>query len=71
MANKIIVIGGDFTPEPCEYCGKVEEVRPYGKNGDKICFDCGMKPENKEHTDKAFSDILDGKSEHPTEYQKN
>ena len=42
-------------PEPfgkCEYCGKVDELRPYGKNGARICFRCGMK--NKEETAKIF-----------------
>ena len=27
----------------CELCGKYEETRPYGPNGERICFDCGMK----------------------------
>lgn len=33
-------------PEPdgvCELCGKVDETRPYGPGGKRICFDCGMK----------------------------
>lgn len=32
-------------PEPdgkCETCGKISELRPYGKNNEMICFDCGM-----------------------------
>lgn len=32
-------------PEKCAMCGKVEELRPYGPNGERICFDCGMKDE--------------------------
>lgn len=32
-------------PEVCEMCGKVDECRPYGPNGENICFDCGMKDE--------------------------
>lgn len=27
----------------CFICGKVAETRPYGPNGEEICFDCGMK----------------------------
>ncbi|UYZ39041.1 hypothetical protein OD350_28635 (plasmid) [Clostridium beijerinckii] len=27
----------------CEYCGKIAELRPYGKNGANICYECGMK----------------------------
>ena len=29
----------------CEDCGKVDELRPYGKNGANVCFDCAMKDE--------------------------
>lgn len=29
----------------CEQCGNVEELRPYGKNGANVCFDCAMKDE--------------------------
>lgn len=32
-------------PDTCELCGKFEETRPYGPNGEKVCFDCGMKDE--------------------------
>lgn len=28
--------------EECECCGKVAELRPYGKNGANICYECGM-----------------------------
>ena len=24
-------------------CGKVTECRPYGPNGEQVCFPCGMK----------------------------
>jgi hypothetical protein len=27
----------------CELCGKVAETRPYGPNGERICYACGMK----------------------------
>ena len=29
----------------CEDCGNVDELRPYGKNGANVCFDCAMKDE--------------------------
>jgi hypothetical protein len=29
----------------CEMCGVIDECRPYGPNGEQICFDCGMKDE--------------------------
>ena len=49
-------------PEPdgvCSYCGAIAETRPYGKDGAEICYDCGMKPENREQTDMAFYALLD------------
>ena len=27
----------------CELCGNIEECRPYGPNGEDVCFTCGMK----------------------------
>lgn len=45
----------------CEYCGgkfKNEDLRPYGKNKAMICYDCGMKPENKKETESQFGDRL-------------
>lgn len=41
----------------CELCGTVAETRPYGPNGEDICFDCGMK--NEEATIRAFNKVLD------------
>lgn len=29
----------------CELCGKLDECRPYGPNGEQVCYDCGMKDE--------------------------
>jgi hypothetical protein len=42
----------------CEFCGKQEELRPYGPNNESICFDCAMKDEAT--TSKKFSEMLDG-----------
>lgn len=39
---------GYIAPEEddeCEMCHKVAELRPYGPNGERICFECGMKDE--------------------------
>ena len=39
---------GFITAEPdnrCELCGNVEETRPYGPNGERVCFACLMKDE--------------------------
>lgn len=27
----------------CFLCGKISETRPYGPNGEEICYECGMK----------------------------
>lgn len=55
-ADNIVVI----CPEPdakCEFCGKEDELRPYGPNRERICFDCAMKDEAT--TKRIFSrDVL-------------
>ena len=30
-------------PKLCELCGKVAQTRPYGPNGERVCFPCGKK----------------------------
>lgn len=40
-------------PRPCDMCGTVDELRPYGPNGENVCFDCGMKDEAA--VDRAFA----------------
>ena len=37
----------------CELCGKVTECRPYGPNGEDVCYDCGMK--DKEAAKRQFA----------------
>ncbi len=43
-------VGGDHlvyeeVPRECELCGRLAELRPYGPDGEKVCFECGMKDE--------------------------
>lgn len=45
-------------PQQCDYCGKVDELRPYGRDSAVICFDCAMKPENKGETERQFAQLL-------------
>ena len=45
-------------PQQCDFCGEIRELRPYGPNGECICFDCGMKDE--ETTQKMFRKKLEG-----------
>ncbi len=51
--RRITVVG---ERDVCELCGKKAELRPYGPNGESICFDCGMKDEKI--TMKKFSGLL-------------
>lgn len=48
-------------PMKCEMCGVVEETRPYGPNGERICWACGMKDEAT--TRRKMDEYLFGKSE--------
>lgn len=34
-----VIIKGE-EPQQCDMCGKVAELRPYGKDGACICFPC-------------------------------
>lgn len=43
-------------PEICELCGKLDELRPYGKNRERICYECAMK--DKETTEMQMDAIL-------------
>lgn len=45
-------------PATCFFCHKVAELRPYGPQGQSICFDCGMH--NNEETAKQFLKLLEG-----------
>lgn len=29
--------------QQCDMCGKIAELRPYGPNGECVCYECGMK----------------------------
>ncbi len=42
--GKVIVIEPELDAV-CELCGKVDELRPYGPRGERVCFDCAMKDE--------------------------
>jgi hypothetical protein len=47
---------------PCQSCGKDDELRPYGPNGEWICFDCGMRDETT--TKGRFGAILESGTLH-------
>jgi hypothetical protein len=56
-------VGNDviFEKEPaekCAHCGAKKELRPYGPNRERLCFECAMKDE--ETTKRIFArDVLD------------
>lgn len=45
-------------PQQCDFCAKIRELRPYGPNGECICFECAMKDEKT--TVKMMNKILFG-----------
>ena len=55
--NRIVMIEPQ-EDEMCELCGAEEETRPYGPNGEKICYECGMK--NEEQTKKMLCHLMFG-----------
>lgn len=38
----------------CQYCNQQRELRPYGEQGQLICFDCAMSPANKSAAERMF-----------------
>lgn len=44
--------------QQCDLCGQIAELRPYGPNGECVCFECGMKDE--ETTRRVFLEHMKG-----------
>lgn len=42
----------------CELCGALEETRPYGPDGKRVCYECAMK--DKEGTERRMANVLFG-----------
>lgn len=59
IGNNLIIEPTD--PAKCEFCEKVEELRPYGPEGESICFDCAMKDEQT--TLRKFYELMEGPGE--------
>lgn len=56
-AGDVFVVAAE-PPQQCDLCGAIAELRPYGPNGEAICFPCGMS--NREATDAAFARAIEG-----------
>lgn len=57
---------GVIAQEPdqmCEMCGKIDECRPYGPNGEQICFDCAMTKVGEETVNKRMANYIFGEQE--------
>lgn len=45
----------------CEFCGRIDECRPYGANYEQICFDCATStPEAKAIAEKKMAAYIFG-----------
>jgi hypothetical protein len=58
----VVLIEDQNDDAPCEQCGKIDELRPYGRqleNGRRlnVCFDCGMS--DRPSTDAAIKELFD------------
>lgn len=50
-------------PQACEMCGKIDECRPYGPNGEQICFDCATTKCDKEQVEKRMAAHIFGEDD--------
>ena len=50
-------------PECYEMCGIVDECRPYGPNGENICFDCAMNKVGEETVQKRMAAYIFGETD--------
>lgn len=51
----------DEPDQRCDLCKQVGETRPYGPNGENVCFDCGSK--DPEAMDRGFRRYVLGESD--------
>ena len=58
---KNILVLDEGKPAKCEFCGKLEELRPYGPNNERICLDCATKtPEAEAIATRKFQERIAG-----------
>ncbi len=54
---------GVIATEPdqmCEMCNKIDECRPYGPNGEQICFDCATTKCDQEQVNRRMMNHIFG-----------
>ena len=51
--------------QKCELCGAIEETRPYGPKGERVCLTCGIKDE--EAIKRGFRRYVLGEEDPPEE----
>ena len=50
----------DQAAQQCDFCGEIRELRPYGPNGETICFQCATAtPQAEAAAKRAFMQIMD------------
>ena len=47
----------------CEMCGKIDECRPYGPNGEQICFECATTKCDPVQVEKRMQQYIFGETE--------
>lgn len=47
-------------PQACEMCGSIDECRPYGPNGEQICFTCATTKCDMEQVEKRMGQHIFG-----------
>lgn len=58
VGRKKVIVIAVTPPATCDLCGKHDELRPYGPNGENICYDCGLK--DPAMTEKRLGHVLFG-----------
>ena len=58
LANLLIYVEKS---QQCDWCGEIQELRPYGPGGACICFTCATKDvETMNSVENRMRDIMDG-----------
>lgn len=60
MTKKVgnVIVIEETDPAECTSCGEIDELRPYGKDGAWVCFDCAMKDEKE--AERQFEKLFNG-----------